>query len=205
MTTAEKSARPDRKTLLKHKAAERGELLALCRSLSPEEWERPSLCEGWRVRDIIAHLAGSQSDWPTYLKGNPNKASQTIVDRRRTLPTSQLTDEFAGQIRPNFIAKLLPQAFLWEDWVHHQDILWVLGPERQRKQDPERLHLVLNFITPRYIKRHSGVRLVATDLDWQAGEGQEVKGSAEALIMAMSRRPIALERLEGPGLSLLKR
>jgi uncharacterized protein (TIGR03083 family) len=29
---------------------------SLCDSLNPEEWENPTRCEGWSVRDLIAHL-----------------------------------------------------------------------------------------------------------------------------------------------------
>jgi uncharacterized protein (TIGR03083 family) len=35
---------------------EREEILSFLRSLSPEQWNVPSLCEGWRVRDVAVHL-----------------------------------------------------------------------------------------------------------------------------------------------------
>lgn len=35
---------------------ERQDILALLRSLTPDQWETPSLCEGWRVKDVAAHL-----------------------------------------------------------------------------------------------------------------------------------------------------
>jgi len=47
------------------------------------------------------------------------------------------------------------------------------------------------------------VRLVATDLDWAHGEGLEVTGPAEALLMAMAARPDAFNQLAGPGKELL--
>lgn len=40
-------------------AAEQERLLALLRELSPADWERPTDCAGWAVRDIVAHLAGA--------------------------------------------------------------------------------------------------------------------------------------------------
>src|SRR5690606_41760222 len=36
--------------------AERADLLAFLRGLTPEQWEAPSLCAGWRVRDVVAHV-----------------------------------------------------------------------------------------------------------------------------------------------------
>jgi uncharacterized protein (TIGR03083 family) len=35
---------------------ERGALLDLLESLTPEEWGRPTVCPGWNVQDIAAHL-----------------------------------------------------------------------------------------------------------------------------------------------------
>jgi len=36
--------------------AEREEVLTLARSLTSEEWNTPSDCDGWRVQDVIAHM-----------------------------------------------------------------------------------------------------------------------------------------------------
>jgi hypothetical protein len=48
-----------------------------------------------------------------------------------------------------------------------------------------------------------GLRLVAEDLDWSHGEGPEVHGSAEALLLAMTGRPVERGELTGPGASTL--
>ena len=37
-------------------AAERADLVEFLRTLSGDDWLVPSLCEGWRVRDVVAHL-----------------------------------------------------------------------------------------------------------------------------------------------------
>jgi hypothetical protein len=52
-------------------------------------------------------------------------------------------------------------------------------------------------------RRTRGARLVATDLDWNHGDGLEVAGPAEALLMAMAARPDAFNQLTGPGKELL--
>ena len=41
---------------LGHRAGERTELADLLDTLTPEQWDAPSLCTGWRVRDVTAHL-----------------------------------------------------------------------------------------------------------------------------------------------------
>ena len=37
---------------------ERRELLSVLDSLTPEQWQAPTVCAGWSVRDIAAHLLG---------------------------------------------------------------------------------------------------------------------------------------------------
>jgi hypothetical protein len=53
-------------------------------------------------------------------------------------------------------------------------------------------------------RRLAGLRFVATDLDWSAGSGPEVAGPAEALIMAMTGRAVAIAELDGPGVRILR-
>jgi uncharacterized protein (TIGR03083 family) len=38
--------------------AERASLLAVLDGLGPDDWERPTVCAGWSVKDIAAHLVG---------------------------------------------------------------------------------------------------------------------------------------------------
>ena len=48
-----------------------------------------------------------------------------------------------------------------------------------------------------------GLTLVAKDIDRRAGEGPEVYGPAEALVMCVGGRSAALDELDGPGVSTL--
>lgn len=48
------------------------------------------------------------------------------------------------------------------------------------------------------------VRLTATDADLSIGDGPEVTGSALSLLLAASRRRVALEDLDGPGVDALR-
>jgi hypothetical protein len=50
-------------------------------------------------------------------------------------------------------------------------------------------------------RRIRGLRLIATDVDWSAGQGAEIRGTGEALLLAMTgRRSVAADELTGPGL-----
>lgn len=48
-----------------------------------------------------------------------------------------------------------------------------------------------------------GVQLHATDLDWRHGDGAEVSGTGEAIMMTLARRPV-LDELRGPGVDQLR-
>ena len=39
-----------------------GEVSEVLRTLTPEEWERPSGCEGWRVQDLVAHMSSNYKE-----------------------------------------------------------------------------------------------------------------------------------------------
>jgi len=96
---------------------------------------------------------------------------------------------------------------LTDGMIHQQDIRRALGIPRAIQ--PERLRAALDFA--RYAPlirgawRARGVRLVATDLDWSHGKGPDVRGSGEALLMAMAARRHALSDLTGPGKAKLAR
>lgn len=204
MSVSEKTTKPTKQALLAHVKAEREELVELCSQLRPEEWNKASLCQGWRVRDVVAHLAGSQHELLTYLTaGGGDKANQKVVDKRKARSTEALTAELVSTVQAKWLTKLAPMIFLFDTWVHQQDIRWALGPERQRRQNPERLRILLNLFRGGIEKKKRGVKYKATDLDWEAGEGQLLTGPAEAIIMLLAKRPSALERVEGPGVAVL--
>jgi uncharacterized protein (TIGR03083 family) len=193
----------------------REEFAALLEGLSPKQWDSPTLCEQWRVRDVVAHVIGYDPLSRTQLlrrmakglvtRGGANtvgvaqyavKSPQelTALMRRYAEPRG-LTAGFGGKIA------------LTDGMIHQQDIRRPLG--KPRSIDPERLRVALDFAltAPRILGAwHArGVRLVATDLDWSHGKGDEVRGAGEALLMAMAGRRAALHDLDGPGKAKLAR
>ena len=52
-------------------------------------------------------------------------------------------------------------------------------------------------------KRIAGVRLCATDIDWQWGDGPEIRGPGEALFFAMLKKRMLLDKLDGDGVTVL--
>jgi len=54
-------------------------------------------------------------------------------------------------------------------------------------------------------KKAAGLRFVANDIEWSHGDGPEVRGPAESLVLVMSGRPAGLDQLEGDGLPEMQR
>ncbi|HEY9304202.1 MAG TPA: hypothetical protein VIO95_07925 [Mycobacterium sp.] len=96
-------------------------------------------------------------------------------------------------------------AALVDGMIHQQDIRRPLGMERvippQRLQ--RALDLALRSPAIRGARKARGARLIATDVDWAFGDGLEVAGPGEALLLAMAGRPDALNQLAGPGKTVL--
>jgi uncharacterized protein (TIGR03083 family) len=80
--------------------AEREEVLKVARSLSAEEWEMPSDCDGWRVQDVIVHMADvcrAVVDPSALPPGVPGKTEATMdarVEARREWSSEKVLAEY---------------------------------------------------------------------------------------------------------------
>lgn len=115
---------------------EQRELVGLLRTLSDDEWQAPSLCRGWRVRDVVAHLLYDTiplRQYPGVLVRNRfavDRINNRLVDDERDTPTSQLVDRLERSIGHGTLARLAPATALADVLVHHQDIRRPLGRTR---------------------------------------------------------------------------
>lgn len=194
--------------------SERTDLAELLGGLTPQQWDAQSLCGEWRVRDAVGHLIhGTRAKMGGFLVGmvsngfNFNKALAKEGQAAGGVPIEQLLDDFRSIIpsRGKFpMATALN--VLTDTVVHQQDIRRPLGmaravPEERAIAVADGLKRIgFPFGTK---KRIAGLRLTATDADWSTGDGPEVSGSIEALVMAMANRPAALADLKGEGLDVL--
>ena len=177
--------------------------------LTPQQWDSPTLCEQWTVREVAVHTV-SYDELSTadlvgrFLKGRLN------TDRINAIGVADYADrspeQVVAMIRANTGAHGLTAGFggriaLTDGMIHQQDIRRSIGIPRTI--DPERLRTALDFArfapTIRGAWRARGVRLIATDLQWAYGKGPEVRGPGEALLMVMAGRRDALDDLDGPG------
>ena len=189
--------------------AEREDLLDLLGTLTPEQWRAPSLCAGWSVHDVVAHVLSYEELGPRQLaarfaRGSFRFGRVNAVGLREYADRSpaELTDLLRRHLTPTGLTAGLGGAIaLTDGLIHHQDIRRPLGLPRAVPAERVRPALRTALFAPTLlgVVRVRDVRLVATDLDWAFGRGPEVRGAAEALLMAVAgRRGIAAE-LSGPG------
>lgn len=190
--------------------AERAELVEFLRTLSDDDWLVPSLCQGWRIRDVVGHLLIDTVSAATYVGAllrlhSLHRVNQYFVDQTKDLPTPELVRQLERTLgRRGWLSGAMPSTALADLVVHHQDIRRPLG--RPRTIDPARLLHTLNHpdpfaSSPRRNTR--GLKFVASDVDWAVGSGPEVCGTGEALALAIVGRPTVLNELEGDGVPFL--
>ena len=189
--------------------AERADLTDLLASLTPAQWDAPSLCAGWRVRDVVAHMYSYDELGLAGLVGRFIKGG-ILPDRVNAVGVAAYADhspdELLALARKHQQPKGLTAGFggkiaLTDGTIHHQDIRRPLGLPRDIPAD--RIRVVLEFArtapTIGASRRVRGLTLVASDLGWTAGSGPAVEGTAEALLMAIAGRRGVAEELTGPG------
>lgn len=191
--------------------AERIGLADLLDGLSAAQWESPSLCDGWRVREVAAHLTlahmSTAAAGGAFLRARCgfNRMIDETARRQaeRPLPvlTSRLRAMAGSRRKAPGISHLEP---LIDVLVHGQDIAVPLGIDRPM---PTAAAMVAasrvwpNLYPFRAGRRLRGLRFVATDCDWAAGDGHEVHGPIAAILLALTGRPAAVVRLSGPGVA----
>jgi uncharacterized protein (TIGR03083 family) len=195
-------------------ADERHALAGELAGLTDEQWQTPSLCEGWSVRDVLAHMTGAGSQNPaTFLMGFAAAGFDfdKFANRRIAMHLGATpADTMAGfkAIEHSTSAPPGPKTtWLGEVVVHGEDIRRPLGIVHD--YDLEVLKQVADFYKRSNTligsrSRIAGLRLVATDTDWSHGEGEEVSGPMISLVMAMTGRSAACDDLAGPGVGKLR-
>ena len=191
--------------------AERADFADFLATCTPQDWEAPTLCSKWSVKDVVAHVIsyeelGAPGLVKRFAKGWVVRANQVGVDEFAALSPEQLLEFLRNHLTPKGLtAGFSGMIALVDGTIHHQDIRRSLG--RPRTVPEDRLRRVLGLVpgNPRLGagRRIRGLRLRATDVDWSHGRGPEVTGPGEALLMAMAGRPAALADLDGAGRDIL--
>ncbi|AIY00176.1 hypothetical protein ART_0577 [Arthrobacter sp. PAMC 25486] len=196
---------------------ERRALIDDLQELEAGKWELPSLCGGWDVHDVLAHLVDTATTTrlsfiarmvASGFDFDRDNAVGVARERRETPQATLSTFRDVLSLTsspPAPVATRLVEAF-----VHGEDIRRPLGIKREYPSLP--VAAALKFQLGSSIKmgggreRAKGLQLVASDTDFVYGDGLAVQGAAIALLLAVSGRPVDAHELSGPGAaSLLKR
>jgi uncharacterized protein (TIGR03083 family) len=189
-------------------AAERRDQVALYSSLSEQDWNTPSLCSGWRVREVLAHITMPFRYSLPRVAWEMVKARGSfdrMADRRARMDAEQLSAaQLWESLRDNIEHPWSPPGggpigALSHDVIHGLDVSTPLG--RDSSASPERVGMVLAGLRPKNVAFFGvdldGVELRATDIDWSHGTGEPVHGRAQDLLLLLCGRRIPAGRLEG--------
>lgn len=191
-------------------------------SLSAGEWAHASLCDGWTVRDVAAHLTLQQISLGDGLRmamrhpGSINHMNRENSRARAGLPTERLIADIRGMVgsrRHNF--GLTELETLIDIVVHGQDIAIPLS--RELEVDPQAAAAAATRVWSDHLTRrgrwkmrvfrsvpYEGYRLTATDTEWSVGEGPEIRGPILSILMLLTGRLVCLPQLTGEGAIALK-
>ena len=191
--------------------AERTAWADLADSLAPDQWDAQSLCSAWKVRDVVAHV--TQGANITAGKGITTLLKyglrmNKMLEREAIKDGARPSDELREELRETIGGRRTPPGAKPEDVlldlvVHEQDVrrplkLHATIPPDILASALERLANTSNPLMPAR-RRANGLRLHATNIGWEHGEGDEVSGPAEAILLALAGRAAALGDLSGPG------
>ncbi|QLQ10245.1 MAG: maleylpyruvate isomerase family mycothiol-dependent enzyme [Nocardioidaceae bacterium] len=180
-----------------HIDSERSWLADLLDSLPTAAWDQPSLCQGWSIRDVGAHLTFAHARlrdiaWPTLRTGFRYNAMISYTAVRSPLTHQQITTALRGFVgsrrRAPFITELEP---LLDILVHTQDICVPL--EIEHPMPPEAAAAAADRVLAlrgpmRLWKPVQGIRLIATDIDWAYGDGELIEAPVQTHLLSLTGR-----------------
>lgn len=189
-------------------AAERRDLADLLDGLAPEQWDAPSLCAGWRVREVAAHISlGFRHPLPRVLLEllKARGSLHRMTDRLARADAAAFPErDLAGFLRDHADHPWTPPvggfaSALGHDVVHGLDITVPLGLPRRVPED--RLRILLDHVTPKSAKFFGadlgGLELRAADTAWSFGSGSPLSGDAQDLLLVAFGRRLPAGRLRG--------
>lgn len=196
--------------------AERRRLSGLLEGLAPQDWSAPTLCPGWQVRHVAAHVISSAATGPVDLaaallrgRGRFNRTVYLEGLRLGARDPKQILSDFrrydGARTRPFGTTRWDP---LVDVLVHSQDVAVPLGLSHRMPAGPAAAAAAHVWKSPfpfRARKRLGSFRLAASDADWSAGSGPAVRGPIAALLLLLTGRAALLPQLEGEGAEILTR
>lgn len=204
----------DEEQLFEELHAARRDLLVVLEGLGPNDWDKQALCEGWRVRDVVSHLAaGPDTSLLKSVAGlvKTRGDRDTFLDEQARALGERPVDEILAHFRRNVASTSLPSRMdvaemLTDVVVHSLDICQPNGWELELPVDRLRTALsTLVTLGPPFggRDRADGLHFDTTDIDWRCGCGDHVRGPAHATLLALAGRTPLCDQLTGEGVTEL--
>ena len=196
-----------------HIHSERSDLADTLDGLTPPQWDTASWCEGWSVHETAGHVvAAAEQTFPNFYKELIGAGFRfNVFTARGVAHMAQVPpDELVRRLRERTTTTNHPpapvMAMLGEIVVHGDDIRRPLGLSHG-SPEPALLAVADSWKSSNLLigakRRIEGLRLLATDAEWCHGEGPEVSGPLQSLILAMTGREGSHHDLSGDGLGVL--
>lgn len=208
-------SRVERERVFVAVADERRSIATLIDGLNPDQLATESLCAGWDVKTVAAHLVSDFTDgfWGFMASGlrhgSIDRGIDALARRRARASAAEIAETLRRQADHRLSPPVIgPLSGLTDVLVHGADMRIPLGlPHRP---DPQHVAWVLDFLTsptqvgffPR--RRLRGIALHDEDTGGTWGDGELIRGSGVAVMLAVCGRAVALDRLTGPGLPVLQ-
>ncbi|MEO6471344.1 MAG: maleylpyruvate isomerase family mycothiol-dependent enzyme [Aeromicrobium sp.] len=187
---------------------QRMSLCDLLEDLTPEQWEHPSLCGKWRVRDVAAHLSMAQATvrevLPHLVRGGfrfNTMIDRSARERAEIVTAAEIIAQirgFAGSRRhPPGVTHIEP---MLDIIVHGQDITRPLGIRRPIPVEPAAVAASRAWDKPfpwGSRKKFAGFELIADDVEWRRGSGKPVHGPISEILLTVTGRPAGRSALVG--------
>ena len=194
-------------------SAARADLVAVLEQLEEPDWDKSTLCEGWRVRDVASHIAQAPDLKVGKVLGGMLKARGKLDkmrdeqarrggDREPAVILQQLRDNVANDHVP---PRATAEQLLADTVIHSLDIVHPNGWKLNLPAD--RVRFVLSTMVKlsgpfRGKERAEGLHFDTTDVDWRCGCGDHVRGPAPVVLLALAGRPVC-DQLSGDGVAEL--
>ncbi|GAA4090002.1 maleylpyruvate isomerase family mycothiol-dependent enzyme [Actinomadura miaoliensis] len=192
-------------------AAERRDLADVLDGLGDGQWDAPSLCAGWRTREVAAHITMPFRPVPEDFAAEMQRAAGDVERINRVLDEAARRDaakvpaaELVAALRDNAETDWAPPggdlvAAFNHDVIHGLDITVALGVDRRVPRD--RMRVILDGLQPHAVAFFgvdlTGIELRADDLDWSYGEGEPLTGAAQDLLLVICGRRLPAGHLRG--------
>jgi uncharacterized protein (TIGR03083 family) len=205
----------EREQIFRAVAIERRRIADFVDTLDDDALTSASLCAGWDVKTVAAHLVSVFADgfWTFQRTAIRHRGFDRAIDvlarRRAHAPTAEITATLREHADHRLSPPITgPLSGLTDVLVHSGDIRIPLGLEF--KPDDEMVGWALDFLTgphplgfvPR--GRLRGIALHSTDTARSWGEGAEIRGPAAVLMMVATGRTATLDMVEGAGVPVLR-